>query len=235
MDLLAARLAAAAGLEPTAVTAEYRPDELEGLQRLKDPGTAIGLVPLPFFLRYADELDLRPVAQAVRGDGTLTERWSLVAAPGRLRSAGDLAGWEIVGIPAYHPEFVRGPILGTWGALPDEVEIVFSGRVLGALRRISAGESVAVLLDEEQVAALASLPDPAAYEVVHTAPPMPTAIVAVVDGRLGAGEGARIAALLSLAAQADGDELMSTLRLRGFAAVDHAALDRATAALGAAH
>ena len=58
MDLLAARLAAAAGLEPTAVTAEYRPDELEGLQRLKDPGTAIGLVPLPFFLRYADELDL---------------------------------------------------------------------------------------------------------------------------------------------------------------------------------
>ena len=233
MDLLAARWAAAASLEPSAITAEYRPDESEGLRRLRDRDTDLGLVPLPFFLQYADELDLRPIAQAVRSDGTQSERWSLVAAPGRLGAAADLAGWEVVGIPAYHEAFVRGPILGTWGTLPAEVEIVFSGRVLGALRRIGAGEPVAVLLDEEQVAALASLPDPGAYAVVHTSQPLPVAMVVAVGDRLDAEETAGLAAaLMSLGTEEDGDELLSTLRLRGFAAVDREALDRAAAALG---
>ena len=42
-------------------------------------------------------------------------------------------------------------------------------------------------------------------------------------------------ALVSLETEADGAELLSTLQLGGFAAVDQEALDRATAALGAAH
>ena len=69
-----------------------------------------------------------------------------------------LAGFELMSLAGYAPRFVRGPALGSWGKLPGDVKIVFSGAVLSGLRKAAAGEKVALLLDRAQTAALPTLP-----------------------------------------------------------------------------
>jgi hypothetical protein len=231
MDGLANRIALGAGLEVGTVTAEYVPSEPEGVAAIAEDSTSLALVPFAFFLAYEDSLALRPIVQAIGADGSSTENWSLVGPAGQVDGPTGLAGWEVVGIPAYVERFVRGPLLGEWG-LPEDVRLTFSGRVLGALRRIAAGERVAALLDNEQVAALPALPNPEAYEILYTSPPVPYAYVAVVGDRLSEGEReAFTRALLALGDEESANGLLATLRLRGFAPVDDGLLARARAAL----
>lgn len=228
MDELAASLAAAGGWPVDAVSAEYQSTEAEGLARLADPATTLGLVPLPFFLAHEEELDLRPLAQVVRRDGSAAERWSLVAPRGRVRSSADLAGWELHSIAAYSARFVRGPALGGWGVLGDDVAIAQPRRLLSSLRRAMAGEPVALLLDEEQAAALADLPGAESLEVIASSPPLLAAIVATVGDRVSATDrDALLAALLALDEETDSAELMETMRVSAFADLDEAMLQQA--------
>lgn len=235
MDELAARLAAAAGMAVETFSAEYQDTEATGIERLRDASTTLALLPLPFFLAHEDELQLQPLAQVVRRDGTATERWSLVAARGRVATAGDLDGWQLQTIAGYAPAFVRGAALGSWGALGDAVRIEQPRRLLSALRQAIAGENVALLLDQEQTEALAQLPDADALEIVVTSPPLLGAVVAAVGGRLTADEAERArAAFLAIATEPGSDELMETLRLSAFAAIDTASLQQARDAFRAA-
>lgn len=232
MDLLAEQIAAAAGLAPGDVVAEYHPAEQEGIERIAAQGTSLALMPFALFLKYERSLGLRALAQAVGRDGSGLERWSLVAPAGRIARPEDLSGWEIVGVPGYSEPFVRGPLLGGWGALPADARVVFTDRVLGALRRIASGDPIAVLLDAEQSDALSSLPGADAYEIVYTAPPLPVAVVAVVADRLTEEEADRLrGGFLALSEQEARGELFATLRLRGFEPVDTQALEAARTAL----
>jgi len=230
MNRFADMVAEAAGWDDGALTAEYQEQEAQGLLRLTAPTTDLALVPLPFFLAHENELQLDPLLQVVQQDGHATEVWSLVAARGSIGGPEDLAGWQITGVPAYDESFVRGPALGSWGALPDSVEIVVTRRVLGALRRAAAGEHIAVLLDRAQTAALQQLPDPTAYEVVATSAELPAAVVASVGGRIGAAAVAQLrTGLLQVHEQAQFEGVLGTLRLRRFEPLDLQSLDRVRA------
>lgn len=231
MDALAGAIAAAAGWPPGELAATYFETEKAGLARLAEPDAALALVPLPFWLEHRGPLKLVPRLQAVQEGGEAAEPWSLVAARGAVTGPASLAGFELVSLAGHAPRFVRGPALGAWGRLPDDVKVVFSGAILSGLRRATAGEKVALLLDRAQAAALPSLPLAAQLEVVARSPPLPVSVLCTVGERLPAARLAALAAALpELAATPAGAAALAGVRLARFVPADPKALASAQAA-----
>jgi hypothetical protein len=215
-------LAAAIG---NGMGAIYHRDLDAGLERLSREDAAVALVPLPFYLRYREELGLRPLAQALPTSGA-TEVWSLVAGTGALRAPSSLAGWEVTGMPGYAPAFVRDVALAGWGRIPDGTTISFTARPVSALRRAAAGEKVAVLLNAAQTDALPALPFSKELEVVTSSQPLPASLVCAVGERLDEKDAARlVSALLGLHETESGRELLAALRMTQFKKPDIGALE----------
>jgi len=227
MDVFASAAATAAGWPAGSVQAAYFETAESGLKRLADSDAALALVSLPFFLQHEGALRLAPRLQVVQESGA-TETWGLAARRGRLASAAALDGWEITGTAGYAPDFVRGPLLGGWGTPPGTARITFTANVLSALRRAAAGEPVAVLVDGAQAAALASLPFASDLEIVARSRPLPGTILCSVGARLGGADArALLGGLQRLHTRPEWAEVLKTMRMTRFEAVDAAAIDAA--------
>jgi hypothetical protein len=227
MDDLAALLGKAMELEPDRMSAVYHSDLTAGLARLAQTDAAVALVPLPFFLRYREQLKLRPIAQAHPISGA-TEVWSLVAGRGALKGPSSLAGWEVTGMPGYAPAFVRKVALADWGTVPDEVPVSFTARAVSALRKAAAGDKLAVLLDSTQTEALPALPFSKDLEVVASSHPLPASLVCAVGDRLAENDAAKLVrALLGLGETESGRDLLVTLRMTEFHKPDMNAIGQA--------
>jgi hypothetical protein len=224
MDALASGIVEAAGWPAGSLSAVYHEKETPGLDALG--AATLALVPLPFFLKHRETLDLEPlleVEQLSAAEGS----WTLVAARGAVDSPAALDGWTVRGAPGYAPGFVRTIALGDWGELPESTEIRFSRRVLGDLREAAAGEPVAVLLDQAQAAALDQLPFGEKLEVVTRSGPMAGHLLCAVGGRFPAGRiGPLRAALLGIAASDNGRELLESLRIERFRELNEEMLER---------
>ena len=152
----AAAAAAAAGWPAGSLAAVYDPTEEGGLQKLSSADAVLAFVPYPFFVEHAAQLHLTPLVQADVADTGVQQRWTLIAKAGRITAPASMAGFTILSTAGYAPDFVRHSALETW-ALPADVKIEPTGQVLSALRRVAAGEPIAVLLDQTQFSH-ASLP-----------------------------------------------------------------------------
>jgi hypothetical protein len=216
VDQFAQAVAAAAGWPKGSLAAVYDPTESGGLEKLASPDAALAFVPYPFFVAHADKLHLAPLVEAdVAATGT-RERWSLIAQRGRIKGPTSLAGFTLVSTAGYAPEFITRAALPAW-PLPRDVRIEATGQVLSALRRAAAGEPVAVLLDQTEAAALASLPFASALESVAQSPELPVAVLAVVGSRVPAARARSLrAALLNLSRTPADAQLLAAMRLRGF-------------------
>jgi hypothetical protein len=217
VDQFANAAAAASGWPAGSLAAVYDPTEEGGLAKLRNPDASLAFVPYPFFVEHAAQLHLMPLAQADIADVGTEQRWSLVAKSGRVTDAKSMAGYTILSVAGYAPDFVRHSALASW-ALPPDVKIEATGQVLSVLRRIAAGEPVAALLDQTQAAALATLPFAADLKTVAQSPPLPVALIAAVDSRLTAARVQALqAALLRMGrGSGPGADSLAPLRIRGF-------------------
>jgi hypothetical protein len=220
MDQFAQAAVTAAGWPPGSLMAVYDPTVQGGLAKLSSADAALAFVPYPFFVEYAAQLHLIPLAQAdVAGIGT-KERWTLVAKSGHLLNAASMAGYTIVSVAGYSPELVRHWALVAW-QLPDSVKIEPTGQILSALRRVASGEQVAALLDQTQSTALPTLPFAKELQTVLQSPELPVAIVAAVDARLPpARQKSFQAGLLKMGHGPGGADTLGSLRLQGFVMPD---------------
>src|ERR1700730_10530336 len=134
IDQFATAAAAAAGWPAGSLTAVYDPTEEGGLAKLRSADAVLAFVPYPFFVEHAAQLHLTPLVQADVADVGSQQRWSLVAKTGRVSGAHAMAGYTILSVAGYAPDFVRHSALGG-GALPPDVKIEATGQVLSALRR----------------------------------------------------------------------------------------------------
>jgi hypothetical protein len=216
VDQFAKAAVATAGWPEGSLAAVYDPSEQSGLQKLSGPDAVLAFVPYAFFVQHAAELHLTPLAQAdVVGVGA-QERWTLVAKVGGVAGPPLLPGYTILSVAGYAPEFIRRSALQSWALTPD-VRIESTGQVLSALRRVAAGEMVVALLDQTQAAALPTLPFAAQLKAVGQSPPLPVAIVAIVDSRLPAARAKSFqAALLKMGHAAAGGDTLGALHLQGF-------------------
>jgi phosphonate ABC transporter substrate-binding protein len=230
MDAFAAAVSARAG---TRIAASYEPAEDACVTQLGS--TALGLVSLPFFLAHEHELGLVPRLQVVAHGRPALERWTLVGPRGRVSGPAALAGYTIVSSAAYAPAFIRGVVLGGFGALPANVKLEQSSAVLSALRRAANGEPVAVVLDGTQQAALASLPFASRLEVIAQSPPVPAGVVVTVDARIPAGTWSAIErALVQLSSDRSATPALGAIEVARFEPVDSAALGQARRAFAGA-
>jgi hypothetical protein len=218
VDQFAKSAAASAGWNSGSLAAIYDPTEQGGLSKLSNKDSVLTFVPYAFYVQYAAQLHLSPLAQAdVVAVGT-TERWTLVAKAGGPADAASLKGYTILSVAGYAPEFVRRSALQAWD-LSADVKIESAGQILSALRRVVAGEKVAVLLDQTQAAALPTLPFAAQIKTLTQSAPLPVAIVAVIDSRVPAARAKAFqAALLKLGSAAGDADALSALHLKGFVA-----------------
>lgn len=217
IDQFAKAAAADAHWPEGSLTAVYDPSEQSGLSKLGGPDAVLAFVPFAFFVQHAAELHLTPLAQAdVVGVGP-QERWSLVAKAGAVNGPPLTAGYSILSVAGYAPEFVRHSALQAW-ALPPDVRIESTGQLLSALRRVAAGEHVVALLDQTQADALATLPFAAELKVVGQSPLVPVAVIAIVDSRVPAARAKSLqAALLKMGhGGGGGADTLGPLRLQGF-------------------
>ncbi len=216
VDQFAKMTAASAGWNAGSLAAIYDPTEQGGLEKLGSPEAVLTFVPFAFYVQHAADLHLTPLAQAdVAGVGT-QERWTLVGKAGGASGAQSMAGYTLLSVAGYAPEFVRHSALSAW-PLPSDVKIEATGQILSALRRAANGEHVVVLLDSTQAAALPTLPFAAQLKTLVQSAPLPVALVAVVGSRLPAPRAKAIqSALLKMSSVAADADTLASLRLKGF-------------------
>src|ERR1700675_3140544 len=183
VDQFAKAAAVAAGWPAGSLAAAYDPTEAGGLAKLNGTDAVLAFAPYPFFVEHAAQLHLTPLVQADVADIGPQQRWTLVAKSGRVTDPKSMAGYTILSVAGYAPDFVRHSAL-QGRALPPDVKIEPTGQILSALRRVAAGEPVAALLDQSQAAALPSLPFATELKAVMRSPELPIAIIAVVGSRL---------------------------------------------------
>jgi hypothetical protein len=221
MDKLAGAVSQAAGWPPARLAAVYHEAEESGIARLKSPGPAFAMVPLPFYLAHQSELKLTARAQAVEKDGTPATTWTLVAKKGRVTSAQSLAGFTVVSIAAYAPDFIRNVAIANWGRLPADVKFSSTGQVLGALRKAANGDDVAVLLDAAQAASFPSLPFAGELSIVATSPPVPGIVVCSVGSTVGLTDAKKLlAGLLKVHETPEGMSALDAVHLAMFVPLD---------------
>lgn len=216
VDQFARAAAAGAGWPPGSLAALYDPTEPGGLTKLGSADAVLAFVPYPFYVQHSAQLHLTPLAQAdVSGIGT-QERWTLIAKSDRVSGPASMAGYTIVSVAGYAPDFVRHSALQAW-MLPPDVRIELTGQILSSLRRVSAGEKVAALLDQTQAAALPTLPFANQLKAVAQSPQVPVAIVASVGSRLSAARVQALqSALLKMSPTGDAADALVQLHLQGF-------------------
>jgi hypothetical protein len=216
VDRFAAAAAATAGWPAGSLAAVYDPTDQGGLAKLGDPDAELAFVPYAFYVQFGPQLGLKPLAQAdVAGTGA-EERWALVAKAGTVSGPDSVAGYTLLSVAGYAPDFVRHSALAAW-PLPPDVKIQSTGQILSALRRVAAGEHVIALLDQTQSAALATLPFAAQLRTVAQSAPLPVAVLASVDARLPAVRAKALqTALLKMGADAANADTLAQIHLQGF-------------------
>jgi hypothetical protein len=216
VDQFASAAAAASGWPAGSLVAVYDPTEDGGLAKLGQADAVLAFVPYPFFVEHAAQLHLTPLVQADVTDIGAQQRWTLVAKSGRVTGPESMAGYTILSAAGYAPDFVRHSALEGW-VLPPDVKIESTGQVLSALRRVAAGEPVAVLLDQTEAAALPSLPFAAQIQAVKQSAELPVALIALVGTRMPAPRAQALqAALLKMGHVAGAADSLGPLRLHGF-------------------
>jgi hypothetical protein len=211
----ASALGAAAGWPPGSLTAVYDPSDKSDLARLAAPEAALAFVPYPFYVQHGAQLHLLPLVQADVTPAGLQQRWTLVLHKGHAPPPAGLAGLTVISTAGYAPAFVRD-VLHNPAVL--DTSITATGQVLSALRRAANGDPLAVLLDQEQAAALASLPFAANLESFGPSQPVPVALIVIVDGRLPKARAQELSqALLHMSGTPQGAATLSRLKLNGFA------------------
>ena len=213
----AATLNAAAGCPAGSLSAVYDASESSDLTRLAAPEAALAFVPYPFFVQHGAQLHLAPLVQADVPPAGTQQRWTLITQKGHAAPPAGLAGLTVISTAGYAQDFVRA-VLHDLGPLPVTTGIAATGQVLSALRRAANGDPVAVLLDQEQAGAMASLPFAANLQLAGTSAAVPVALIVVVDGRLPKARTQELQqALLRLSGSPAGASALSRLRLNGFA------------------
>jgi hypothetical protein len=216
IDQFANAAVAASGWPAGSLAAVYDPTEEGGLAKLNSADAVLAFVPYPFFVEHAAQLHLTPLVQADVVDVGPQQRWTLVAKNGRVTGPASMAGFTILSTAGYAPDFVRHAALEGW-ALPPDVKIEATGQILSALRKVAAGEPVAVLLDQTQATALATLPFAADIKTVMQSPQLPVAIIVVIDSRVAPARARALqAALLKMGQGSAGGDALGALHLRGF-------------------
>lgn len=212
MEAFARYVEAGAGWPAGSAAAGYVNSVEEGRQAIEAAPPGFLIVPVPIFLRYHGAFRWQPLRFVVTDSGD-AQRYSVFGPPGS--SLASLAGAPLEGETAYEPAFVAGVVFGK-GADEIKLQLRATTRTLSAVRRAAKGEPVAVLLDEEQRKALATLPQGTTLQMLAESAWMPAGILVAGPATAPADVTALLKALDKAARDPAAEELLKTMKIRRF-------------------
>jgi len=228
MDQLARALEKSGSLPAGSVSAAYYESEAPGIAAIRETGTMLAAVPIPFFIANEKELGLDPRLSIVAAE---PERFALVAHKGSVTKPADLAGWEVTGTAGYAERFVRRVFAKEFGVLPDGARVTYNAAPLQALRRAATGDKLAVVLDAAATASLASLPFGADLAIVARSEPFPAGLVCALP-KSSKSSAAMLRGLERLPKSSEGKDALAAIRVQRFEPIDAAAVARLKTAAG---
>ena len=172
---------------------------------------------VPIFIEKKNALKLEPVAQ-LRLDGKTHDNFYVMTQADNKISVSDLAGQTVMGTDLGSPRFLSDAVFA--GELKAaQLKLKPTKRALKGIRRAASGRVGAVVLSGTQYRSLKTSRYFKKLRLIHTSPPLPTAPVTVVRGRISADFGRRLGkALVGMSADADGRKVLETFQIEGFEA-----------------
>jgi hypothetical protein len=210
MDAFARYLEKAAGWPAGSASASYVNTVEGGPGAIAATHPGFLIVPMPIFLRHHDEDAWTPLRVVVTVSGD-AQRYSLFGPPGASLQA--LAGATLEGEIAYDSAFVAGVVLDSPKV---DLDLRATSRTLSAVRRVLKGERLAVLLDEEERQALASLPQGSTLVKLAESAWMPAGIVVATRLASAADRASLEKALDRAGKDPAATELLKTMKMRRF-------------------
>lgn len=192
-------------------------DECRKLLAEKQPGFAI--TSLGLYLEQHAAHHLVPLVQP-KIKGATTERYRLMAAPGRFKSLDELKGKTLGGTVLEEPEFIGRIVFA--GQLDPATFFALkpSRQAIRALRALDGGELDAVLLNEQQYAGLGALPLKNPPQAIFTSEPIPLMGLSADTQATSAEERARFTkALTGMCADSEGKKLCELFGVDAFVPV----------------
>ena len=173
-------IAQRAGWEPGSTSTDYFNRETEALEHIADEPPAFLLTTPGFYLSHREGLGLVPINQVLI-EGRDTHRFFIVARKGSVETLADLRGGTLLGSPLAEAFFVEAIVLEGQLDLDDAVDARY-GRALGSLRKLSTGETDAVILDAMEYSGLPSLPFADSLETIFTSREIPNTGIFYLEG-----------------------------------------------------
>ena len=232
------------GGAPADLKGAYHNDAKAALKAIADEKPQFGIVSLGFYLAHRDDLKLKAILES-----RPPQPFFLAAKKGSAPAIRDLEGQVVEGTPFQEKEFVErilfGPGAGGGPVKPEEAASPGTRTPAGdasrplaesskwkveptegftkGIRNVARGKARAVLLTELERKSMAELSSGKDVEVFYRTEAYPLALVVSMGGE---NEMARksASALESLGKTSEGKEMLKTMGIDGFAAIDAARL-----------
>jgi hypothetical protein len=215
LAVLGAKLGAMLGLEK-AMEGKYCNELDQAAPLLRRFKPAWGIVSLPFYIRYAKQFGMAPLA-STRPGGKDKDVWRLMVKKDAATDWKSLSG-VVSGSMLHIPQAAACLLFKTPAAkLPFQLD--GTSRPLFALRSAAQGSLAGVVLDTPQFEAVGALPQAASLAELYASDPLPTSPV-VWFGKPDERTSALAAALRSLGGEPDAADLLALLRTQGFGPPD---------------
>ncbi|MDD5036165.1 MAG: PhnD/SsuA/transferrin family substrate-binding protein [Methylococcaceae bacterium] len=194
-------------------------------QLLAENKPSFAITSLGLYLELHDQNNLVPLVQP-RIDGRASERYRVVVQKGKFKTLDELKGKSLGGTVLEEPQFT-GRIVFAGKVDPAGFFVLKpSKQAIRALRALDKGEIDAVILNEQQYSALASLALTNPLEALFTSEEIPLMGVVADSKTSTAEERARFAkALEGMCSDPEGKKLCDLFGIRAFAVADPAVFE----------
>lgn len=198
-------------------------DECRKLMSVNNPKFAI--TSLGLYLELRGQHHLLPVVQP-KVKGHSSERYRVVVQKGKYKSLDELKGKSLGGTPLEEPLFIGKIVFAGKYDPATFFNLKASNQAIRALRSLDKGELDAVILNEQQFGALASLPMKTPLEAIYTSEEIPLMGLVANSTTTTAEERARFSkALQGMCSDAEGKKLCELFGVESFVNVDAAVFE----------
>ena len=212
------RLGEKLGWGASAIQGDYYPDPSVGLQQIRDRDPAFAAMSLDLYLAHGEEFEAKVLAKAVMNDRDKQRFHIVVAKEGGPASADALSGKVFVPFRE-SARFLGNLVLDGKRTLAESLELVYESNAISALRKVSRGEAVAAVVEEQVIEQFAQLPASVKdkLKVLLVGPWIPTPPVVGLTGSTAADRTAMQTTLVGFCA-GDGAEICNSIRVDSFKA-----------------
>jgi hypothetical protein len=193
-------------------------EECKKLIREKKPSYSI--MSLGLFLELKDQEPLLPIVQP-KIKGKSTETYRILVQKGKYKTIQEFKDKSLSGTPLEEPGFLARIVFKGSFDPPAFFKLKPTKQALSALRSLDKGELDAVIVNEQQYAALGGLPFARQLEVIFSSDPIPLMGVTANEKMTSPEERTRfINALSNMCSDEEGKKLCDMFGVDSFAKVD---------------